>query len=65
MSAEDPTPRSGVFTSEFWLTVLPILGVMVLIGIGRLDVDDAVRLWPLFAGTGLYSVARGLAKAGR
>lgn len=52
----------GWKTSEFWLTALPIAGVFVLLAIGRLEVDDAMRLWPLFTGGGMYAISRGLAK---
>lgn len=61
----NPDPKPGVLTSEFWLTALPLVGVMVLLGVGSLDVDDAFRLWPLFTGGGLYSIGRGIAKARR
>lgn len=56
--------KPGWKTSELWATIIPSVGVMVLIGIGSITVDEAVQLWPLFVSSGLYSVSRGIAKGG-
>lgn len=55
-------PKPGYMTTEFWVTILTVVGAFVLIGFGRVSVDQVVNLWPVFAGSGLYSVSRGVAK---
>lgn len=55
------TPKPGVFTSEFLVTVLVIVAATVLVALG--EIDESV--WMLATGlpsTG-YAVSRGLAKS--
>lgn len=60
---EPPVPASpGWTTTEFWTNALLIAGVILLISLDRITLDDAVKLWPLFASSGLYSLGRGIAK---
>lgn len=56
--------KPGYLTTEFWVTVLGVVGVVLLMALGRLSVDDLERLWPLVAGTGLYALSRGITKHG-
>lgn len=50
----------GIYTTEFWLTVLTVLCATALTVTGHLDADN----WMLVAtgATGAYAVSRGLAK---
>jgi hypothetical protein len=54
--------KEGWKTSEFWVIVLPIVGVFTLLLVGRVSVEQVVALWPVFAGSGSYAVSRGVAK---
>lgn len=56
--------KPGWITSEFWVTVLPLVGVFLLMALGRITVEQAVSLWPLLLSGGVYSVGRGIAKQG-
>jgi hypothetical protein len=66
MPPYDPPPDAsctpGWKSSEFWLTALSLLSVVFLIAIGRMTVEDVIRLWPMFAAAGAYSISRGVAK---
>lgn len=76
MNSRNPTD-AGILTSEFALTILNkifvfIVGMtlLILVGMGRLTVDEALGLMPAIitviagttATTGAYSLSRGLAK---
>lgn len=61
----DTNPKPGWKTTEFAVTVLTVVGVVVLIALGKVTVDDVVRLWPIFIGSGGYAVSRGLTKMGK
>jgi hypothetical protein len=61
---EVTSERVGWRTSEFWLTLVPPVIIAALIAIGRITVEDAERLWPLFAGSGLYAIGRSMVKRG-
>jgi hypothetical protein len=58
----EPSVSPGWTTTEFWTNALLISGVILLIALNRITLDDAVKLWPLFASSGLYSLGRGIAK---
>ena len=51
--------KPGVFTTEFWATVVAIVGLVVLSGLDKLTPEVIAAI----AGpTGIYAVSRGLAK---
>jgi len=54
----------GWKTSEFWVTVLMVVCCTILIALGKIEVDDIGKLWPLFAGAIGYSASRSIAKLG-
>lgn len=62
MTAAAPTPiKPGVFTSEFILATMPwiaLLGVMVLVGIGRIDPEQAVFMITALGIGGSYTSGR-------
>lgn len=50
----------GVFTSEFWLTIVGVASILVLALTGNLEGEFAGSA--IAGATGLYGVSRGLAK---
>jgi asparagine N-glycosylation enzyme membrane subunit Stt3 len=58
--------RPGWQTSEFWLQAIPLLGFFLLLGFGRVTVDEVARLWPIFvgfsSGGGVYAIGRSIVK---
>lgn len=52
----------GVFTTEFWMSLVLIVCASVLVAIGRIDAEQ----WMLVAGVNGagYALSRGLAKSG-
>jgi hypothetical protein len=53
----------GIFTSEFFVTALILLGAFVSLALGRISSAEALTLVGLAVGGGLYAVGRGLAKS--
>lgn len=51
---------TGVYTTEFWLTVLTLVAASVLLGLDKIDAGQ----WMIVGGgsSGAYSLARGLSK---
>jgi hypothetical protein len=72
VTAAAPTPKPGVFTSEFYLTIMPwvaMFGVFVLVGIGKIDADQAVLICSALGlggsyASGRYTDARATVKGG-
>lgn len=66
MRKEASVNRPGWQTTEFWLSVIPMIGLFLLLGFRIVTVDEAVRLWPHFTafagGGGVYAVARSIVK---
>lgn len=68
MAAQEPValteatqPKPGVYTSEFYLAIMPWLamfGVFVLVGIGRLDAQQAVLIMSALGLGGSYASGR-------
>lgn len=54
--------RSGLYTTEFWITALCIIAAVFLLAIGRITVSDVLTLAPIFGAAGLYSISRWIAK---
>lgn len=62
IGADDPR---GVWTSEFWLTALCIVGVVVLLVTGTITVEELQQLWPLAGLAGVYTGGRAWLKGRR
>lgn len=62
---ETEETKPGWKSTEFWLTGLVIVGVVVLMLADKLTVEDVVQLWPLFASVAGYALSRGMAKGAR
>ncbi len=55
--------KSGIKTTEFWRTVLVIVGCFVLFALGKLEsVQDAIGAAVVVLGALGYSISRGMAK---
>jgi len=58
----EPTIKEGWKTTEFLLAVIPLSGLLILLGLGSITPDDIAKLWPLLMPAGGYGISRGLAK---
>lgn len=60
MSTQKTLKSEGVYTSEFWLTVLVIVAATVLRALGDISED----IWAIAIGVqgGAYSLSRGISK---
>lgn len=54
-------PTAGVYTSEFLLSVVGMISLVALVIFGDLEAEWAAMA--IAAGSGLYSVGRGIAKS--
>lgn len=57
--------RPGLKTTEFWVTVLPLAGIIIAVLMGRITTEQALNLWPVIMGALGYSISRGMAKSGK
>lgn len=57
--------KPGIKTTEFWVTSLVIVAVVVLVLFDKVSIEQVVDLWPVFVGSGIYTLSRGLVKSGR
>lgn len=53
---------SGLYTSEFWLSVLTIIAATIVLITGDIDADKWIYV--VTGAAGAYSISRGLAKVG-
>lgn len=56
--------KPGVRSTEFWVMLVLMVCVTTLIGLDKITIDEALKLWPLFLGSSAYSLSRGIAKRG-
>lgn len=57
--------KSGIKTTEFWVTLACLVGTYVLVGLGRVaSVQDAIALTAPFLGVVGYNLARAKVKNG-
>lgn len=54
--------KPGWKTTEFWMQIIPIVGIFALLFVGRISPQDVAELWPIFVGSGAYAISRGGAK---
>lgn len=52
--------KSGVYTSEFWVTVVALVCATVVLATGDIDADKWIIVFT--GATGAYSLSRGVAK---
>lgn len=57
--------KPGWKSSEFYITALLIVALVVLVLFDKMTIEDVVNLWPVFVGTGAYALSRGLAKGSK
>lgn len=57
------TNRRGPKTTEFWVTIIAVVGVFGLLLTGKITVQQVVDLWPALGAVTGYAVSRGMAKS--
>lgn len=51
----------GLKTTEFWITVLAVIGTLALVWVGKVPADAWLSV--VGVGTGAYAISRGIVKA--
>jgi hypothetical protein len=52
--------KAGLFTTEFWLTVITLICATVVLATGDIDADK--WLFVVGGASGVYNISRGVAK---
>jgi hypothetical protein len=53
---------NGIHSTEFWLSVLALLGIFALIGLGKINAQEGIGILAAALAAAGYSISRGMAK---
>lgn len=65
LTQETTETKPGVYTTEFWLTLITVLAGLIQQAAGVFNISDSLVLKLQFGLVSFYALARGIAKAGQ